>query len=356
MTEMPLAVTVTGAGEGGTTTLVIERSQNYHMMRPDETDYNGFEGETIYINSQPGETPFSVQQTDLLANSYLDDGAGYALIATVQDGLGQTAEARLDFEVHWTHQAIMPEAAFSVDNNNFVVMITPEEPDGAEAGDVCDIYRLSVDRPQLIYENAEFDETYVDPFPTIGDFGGHRIVYKTANGDYITTVEDVGETIAWLDLDDDDGDIVDSDFNIINFGNNAVMFQYNIDLDSAWEKDFIQTKYLGGSIQGDWNPAISRTGSVKSVVIEAYDFETIIALRRLADYAGICHVRTKDGSSYTADVQVSESRPQSGAHNVVEFNLDITRVDPQTLDGITLEEWEEFQPQPEGTSGASTGS
>ena len=71
------------------------------------------------------------------------------------------------------------------------------------------------------------------------------------------------------------------------------------------------------------------------------DIETIEAMRRLAVYPGICHVRTKDGSSYAADVQVSESHKQGNGHRVVEFSLSITRVDAEVYDGLTLAEWQQ---------------
>ena len=51
------------------------------MERPDETDFNGFEGETIYIFSQTGEAPVQINKEDLIGT--LDDGASYRLIATV---------------------------------------------------------------------------------------------------------------------------------------------------------------------------------------------------------------------------------------------------------------------------------
>jgi hypothetical protein len=62
-------------------------------------------------------------------------------------------------------------------------------------------------------------------------------------------------------------------------------------------------------------------------------------MRRLATHTGICHVRTKDGSSYAADVQVSESYSMSDGHKLASFSLSITRVDPEELDGMTLAEW-----------------
>ena len=71
------------------------------------------------------------------------------------------------------------------------------------------------------------------------------------------------------------------------------------------------------------------------------DEDTIRMMRRLAAYAGVCHVRSHDGSSYTADVQVSESIRQDSGHMIIEFSLSITRVDAESYDGMTKDAWEE---------------
>ena len=76
-------------------------------------------------------------------------------------------------------------------------------------------------------------------------------------------------------------------------------------------------------------------------MLEADDDDTIAGLRRLAEYNGICHVRTPDGSSFDADVQVTESRTANSGMKSADFALKITRVDPEGLDGMTLEQWEE---------------
>lgn len=325
LTEMPLTLTVTGAGAGGTTRVVIERAEAYHVDRPDETEFNGFEGETIAIYSQVGEAGITID--DLIG--HLDDGAVYRIIATVQDGFGQSADAEIEFEVHWDHQAIIPSANVVIDG--LIAKLTPVAPAGTATGDTCDIYRLSVDRPELIYPDAAFGTTYVDPYPTIGENGGHRFVFKTANGDYITA----NNELAWYDVASE----VEGDAAVIDFGNGRVTLGYNVDLSHSWQKDFTETKYLGGSVQGDWNPAVSRTGTVAAVVVSDDD-DMIEAMRRLAVYTGICHVRTKDGSSYAADVQVSETQKQDKGHRIVEFTLSITRVDTEGYDGMTLAEWE----------------
>ena len=329
LTEMPLTVTVEGAGTGGTTSVIIERAETYHVSRPDETEFNGFEGETIAIATQTGESQITFDLEDLIGN--LDDEASYRLIAAVQDGLGQSAEVTMPFEVHWSHQAVMPTATVSIRTDDMVAVITPSATNPAE-GDVCDIYRLSVDKPELIYPDAEFGAAYVDPYPAIGEFGGHRVVYKTANGDYITA----DNKLAWADCSDN----FVSDASVIDFDEGQVLVEFNTDLSHNWSKDFKETKYLGGSVKGDWNPAVSRTGTF-SGVCTASDPDTIEMMRRLAVHAGICHVRTKDGSSYAADVQVSESYAQDTAHKIITFNLSITRVDSEGYDGMTLTEWEQ---------------
>ena len=329
--SMPLTATITGAGAGGTTTLIIERAEDYHMIRPDGTEYDGFEGETIALIRQDGESQISVDVGDLIG--ILDDGAPYRLIGVSEDSYGQSAQDEIEFEVHWTHQAEQPTATVVMDGD--VAKITPIAPAGVAEGDVCDIYRLSVDPPELIVQNGEFGSTYVDPYPAIGEAGGHRIVHRTINGDYITEANQP----AWIDLGADDGDLLEADYGIIDFDGDKINVRYNMSMDNSWEKDFQKTKYLGGSQQGDWNPGVSRSGSV-GAVISTSNIETMQAIRRLAEYTGICHVRTQDGSSYAADVQVSDGMSYEKGGNIMEYTLTITRVDPEGFDGVILEQWE----------------
>lgn len=328
---MPMTVTVTGADAGGITTVSLVRRGDYHMERPNEDEFDGFDGEAVAIVRQEGDAQITITNDDLIGR--LDDGAKYTLIAEVTDELGQTARARKKFEVHWTHQARRPTATVVVDG--LITKITPIKPANAQNTDVCDIYRLSVDKPELIVEGAAWGTTYVDPYPTLGQYGGHRIVLRTANGDYITSTN----RPAWRDYGEGEDDIIDLHYpaTIIDFDGNQAILRWNMDVSSAWEKDFIETKYLGGAVQGDWNAAVSRTTNVSVTVLPDEEPVLITKMRRLADYPGICHVRTPDGSSFAADVQVKET---SGA-KMVTFDLSITRVHPEGFDGMTLAQWEE---------------
>lgn len=337
LTTLPMTATVTGAGEGGETILVIERAEDYHMERPDESEADGYEGETIARKSQTGEAEMSITADDLTGR--LDDGAAYNIVATVKDTYGQTETVTQRFEVHWLHQAVIPSATVSVDSDNMTATITPAKPDGALDTDVCDIYRLSADAPELIVQGGIFGTAYVDPYPALGENGGHRVVLRTANGDYITA----DNLPAWVDLGEDDGDIIGTYSVVIDFGGERVSLPYNIKLDNSWDKDFQQTKYLGGSITGDWNPGVERKLSVSTdyfVLSGVEDDVTADLMRRLAEYTGLCHVRTPDGSSFTADVEVSEAREADSIYSA--YSLTVERVDPEGFDGMTLSEWQEI--------------
>lgn len=327
LTAMPLTATISGAGAGGTTSLVIERAADYHVDRPDETDFNGYEGETIVSYTQKGEAQITITNEMLIGA--LDDGAQYKLIGIVEDGLGQKATASVDFVVAWSHQAQPPASATVTINSDNVAVMSAVAPQDFATGDYLDIYRLSADKPELIISGGTYGTEYVDPYPAVG--GGYRFVGCTANGDYITS----DATFAWIDVDNNFNSI----FTIIDFGDQTVNLLYDIELSSSWSKDFRQTRYLGGSVVGDWNAGVTRSIDVTTISIELEDAATIQAMRDLAEYEGVCHIRTQDGSNYHANLEVSESRSYQRAGKYVEFSITGTRVDPQELDGLTLAEW-----------------
>jgi hypothetical protein len=143
----------------------------------------------------------------------------------------------------------------------------------------------------------------------------------TANGDYTNATG-----IAWLDVWHD----LELKEAIINFGGEQLVLPYNLELQSSWDKDFDETTYLNGHIVGDWNAAVKRSSSVDSVFLR--NDPRIETVRDLAVWNGLCHVRTPDGSSYSANVDVSES--SSYSTKMVSFSFNSTRVDPEGYEGI----------------------
>ena len=333
---LTLSATVSGGINGQRyTSLSIERASSYFVNRPDETTYSGYEGETVYSSSIENASSITINQEDLIGN--LDDTAYYKLTIYTYDDLDQTAEDSVYFYVNWTHQAAVPGATVVFDPTYAVMKITPSIDENKYAeGDTFDIYRLSVDKPVLIVKGGQFGETYVDPYPTIGPYGGHRVVTVTANGDFISN--DADSDMAWIDLDYTDGDIFLSDFPIVNFGEGSFEILYNVDLSTNWTKDFKETRYLGGHIQGDWNAGIHRDSTISSVILREDDTATAVLFRRMAEYPGICHIRTLDGSNYYADIQVSETIPHDEDPTNT-YSFKITRVDSDGYDGIELSEW-----------------
>ena len=394
--KYPFNMQVSGSGVGGTVRVYIERWGRYLQPGPDENDFVGYDNEIVYSkvfeNVASNTTTVTVNRGDLVGS--LDDGGSYTIRAEVEDIYGQTNSAKMNFVVDWDHKAYEPSAEISYvqkesfveatdvtstnfnikkhdlyiySNNQYVSAVNTtysssetyyykelDDPvakiqsyavSEAVSGDVLDIYRLSVDKPQLIYQGGAFDAAYIDPYPTIGDHGGYRVVFRTKYDDYIQAD---GEGRSWVDYSpsSENAPAYKPGYTIINFDSQEVHLLYNVNLSSSWNKDFTETKYLGGSIQGDWNPAVSRTGTINATVVTD-DVDTIKALRRLAVYAGPCHVRTVDGSNYEANIDVSENLSYKEYYNTngvivkqVSYDLNITRIDNDSMDGILYTVWE----------------
>lgn len=333
---LPLVVTVTGAGTAGETAVSVVRAEDYHFERPDGKNYDGFAGETIATYSQTGENTITITIDDLVGR--LDDGAKYTIVATVTGIYGQSDTSTLTFTVDWSHKAGVPSASVVTDKVNRITIITPIAPENYAAGDVCDIYRLTIDTPELIFSGADFGEAYVDPYPGFGEACGHRIVTRTANGDYATD-----DGIGWYDTNIDDGDYLEELNMIIDVDGAQIVLPYNLSLTNKWTKDFQRTTYLGGAVQGDWNPAVTRDMTANTVIVRGDDLDTQIIMHDLAGFAGVAHIRTPDGSSLTADIQISET--QEYKTDKISYSLTIQAIDPEEPAGMTLEEWEASQPE-----------
>lgn len=332
LSAMPMAVKFNADDTSSTCKIAITRENAGEMARPDESKTKVYENEIVYAITSEGGMDVSIPLSDL--TGHLDDNTEYNLICTVTDTYGQTTTQTVPFEVHWAHQPEIPMVAVETLKDDLATKITVTKPTSYEDGDCFDIYRLSADKSELVLSDCEYDVAYVDPYPAFGEFGGHRIVNKTANGDYITSDNE----FAWTDTDKDVGDYVDNKEIVVDFNGQRVNLPYGISLSNSWTKDFTRTTYLGGSVAGDWNPAVTRDLSASTTVLAVIDPDTIKAMRALASYAGICHVRTPEGSSFACDIQVSESR-EGSTQKVVSFSLTIKQVDTEGFDGMTYEQW-----------------
>lgn len=338
LNAMPFTATITTTN-AETLTVAIERAVTYPMLRPDDTMTDGAEGETIYVDTiaAASSNSISIAVDDLIGQ--LDDGAFYNLIATVHDAFGQSAEKRIRFKVHWSHQAWDPTATFITEDDTLIARITPIAGAGYVSGDTCDIYRMGADQPELIISGGDFGTEYVDPYPAFGPNSGYKLVTVTATKDYIT--ED--DSIAEYDTTNDPSSgytQLDPGLLVIDFDGDRVELEYNISLGNSWEKDFQRTKYLGGHVTGDHNRAVTRDLSAKSLLVRGDDEVIAYKIRQLARFPGLCHVRTPEGSSFVADIQVSEAQSYDSA--TIDYDLSIQKVDPVGFDGMTYAEWDEY--------------
>lgn len=339
LAEMPMTVTVTGAGVAGQTVLTLKRKADYVIMRPDETELVGHADEVICQHVYTGEAQQIIYISEVMGK--LNDGATYYIEATVTDDLGREAHDRYPnddpddyFKVIWDEQAIMPEATAEIINDDYA-KLTITKPQGWADGDVVDIYRMTSDRPQKIAEDIAMDDDpveYVDPFPTLGDNGGYRFVYKTVNGD---DTLDADDNFAWLDVPA----VCHSAEAIIDFNGERIPLPYNLKVSNSWGKDFQETRYLGGHIAGDWTAGVSRSGSIDSLTVPVNDPSVFRSIRRLAEYTDLCHVRTLDGSVMTCNVDVDDDFGYDTAGKIQSVKLDFTKVDPVDLDAVPLADW-----------------
>ena len=371
--NFPLTVEIGGGDDNDIEAILIRRYDDYPIVRPDDSDYVGYNGEIIcYKEADDYTNIISIEKSDLEEyGTQFDDGALYQIVASIQtkdpDGNDEQMAIIPDdnnakiipdpnggdgmfeyFTVNWETQAVIPnedeehpwitaEIQYDEEPTNLMwktgigiihIGTSPVPNDTAH----LDIYRLSAGKPQLIYKDATFNTDYVDPYPTIGERGGYRVVYITENGDYITN-----DGPAWVDLDA----YLNTKFQLIDFDDKEIIFKFNVSFDNSWNKSFTMTHYLGGGIEGDWIEGVEHTHNIKGVTIDDLDIEagTLDNIRDLAEYAGICHVRTIEGFNYTANINVSDSSNYNSLDHSHDISFNITEVANLELDGMTLEEW-----------------
>lgn len=331
--QLPLTITPSFGESVGEADIKVLRNIDYYILRPDGLKEQHFEGE-IVASLTGGETDsYTIEIDDLIGQ--MDDGAEYSIQVTFTDIYDHTVATDIPFVVRWKHQPEVPSAVVNMIEDNKTASVIVSKPSTYADGDTFNLYRMSVDRPELILEDGTYGQKYIDPYPALNEYGGILVVNKTANGDYITS----DNSFAWLYNEFS----IEYKKAIIDFDGESIEIQYNIDCDNSWDKDFERTVYLGGSVQGDWNPAVTRDLKIDAVSISLTEPTMIEQMRRLATYPGICHVRTPDGSSFSCDIQVSEKKDHDNKMRT-DFSLTIKKVDSEELDAVTEEQWSAEHP------------
>lgn len=264
-------------------------------MTPEWEASAGQEGSTVFTHTVT--LPEGMDFWDLATYTV-------TVIATDRD-TGLTGEVVTgEFVVGWSHQA--PE----VTDDIVITPVDETDDDGARSrrceialaesdgmsdyGDVYDVYRLTPDGPYLIAEGVAPGESITDPYaPFGGTEKGYRIATRTVDGD-----------VDWADYEY----ALPGKGMRVDFGDDYVELPFNVAWSDSYSKDFEARAHIGQRReQGYWDDTVSRRSNLSTDLIKVAEQGKAAMLRRLAQHAGPCFVRTSDGCAYAANVDVGMS-------------------------------------------------
>ena len=202
-----------------------------------------------------------------------------------------------------------------IDDNGFhhqAVQINLTPPPEADADDVYDIYRMTGDGAQLIGQSFPQTYTATDEYAPFGeDLTNHyRIAVRTADGD-----------VEFSDIEY----VLEGEGIRLDWAEGFIEYPYSIGIGDSYKKDVDIRKHLDGSIGAYWNHGVERSGSLSTDAIKILQQDDIDLTRRLGRYTGPVFVRTREGTAFEADVQISNLSSKNIA--VMSIAIDATEVD-----------------------------
>lgn len=320
LTHLPAYIEANVSAVDGDTQITIARLGDVNFTRPDDRTNDGFDGESIFAVDVQGNEVIPIELDSLVGR--LDNHKSYTMTINCTDKYGQSVVKQYMFFVEWNIHAVMPVVSLERDPLHMACIINVEPGEGSDPQGFMEIYRLSSDKPELIHSGVY--GSFVDRYPASN--GGYRVVACTRYGDWIT--EDV--TKAWYDVYTG---FIFTDI-IVNYGDNMLILPFNVEIQNSWMKDFERKSYLNGQVRGSWNEAVTKDISINTTVRNDDDV-TFRKLREIAEYPGICHIRTGDGTSYGCDLQVSYADNYNTV--ITEVSLTAQKVDEErtTLETVT---------------------
>ena len=196
--------------------------------------------------------------------------------------------------------------------HHLAAQITLTPPPNYAQTDVYDIYRMTGDGAYLIGQS--FPLTYVakDEYAPFGEdlTNYYRIAVRTVDGDVAFT--DVEYTLEY------DGIRID-------WQNGYLEFPYSVSIADSYSKDVAIRKHLNGGIHGYWNQGVQRKGSLSTDAIKIIQKSDIDLTRQLARYTGPAFVRTREGTAFEADVQITDLSTKNIA--VMSIAIDAQEID-----------------------------
>lgn len=283
-------------------------------------------------------------------NLSLYDGASYDVNLTLIDNATGLASEPVsgEFMVEWAHQAPAPSELIEVTGADVTdsdgirtisATISLHEPEGADEGDLYDVYRVLDDEVQLIAEGRELDSTVTDSYAPFGNRTlSYRVACRTVDGD--------------LDWDDYEYELLprgvtDGLLMRIDFGGRYVELERGVTYSDRRAKTFVGRSHKGEMTQrGYWGDEIKRSGQSSAAAVMVYEQEVADALDALAVHRGPCYVRLSTGVAYEADVQVSGPNIRAKSAGM-QYSLSISKI-ALTQDYMAVPLESESTPEPTG--------
>ena len=249
------------------------------------------------------------------------NGGKYTLSVTATDRTTGLSSGTVTSEtiVNWADPAVDPDGAVTltpIDTTDadgyhrLAVQLDLTPPEDCNEDDVYDIYRMDGDMVKLIGEGFPLTHTTADEYAPFGNAAlKYRVALRTVDGD--VSFADIEYTLPCdsLRFDWDGG---------------SIEFPYNLAISDKYEKDVEFRQHMDGSVDGYWNPNITRTASLNTDVIILKQAREIELTRNLARYPGAVFVRTPNGNAYAADVQVTNMDSEN--KHITAIAIDATEV------------------------------
>lgn len=246
------------------------------------------ESKTVYVLSAD-------TSVDENKNYYTYDGETQTYIVIV-DVVGDEDPSALGwYEENVTRYVTITPLDY-VDDNGFhhqAAQIDLTPPEGSSETDVYDIYRMTGDGPRLIGESFPLTYTAVDEYAPFGEdmTNEYRIALRTVDGD-----------VAFSDFEY----VLSGEGIRVDWADGFVEYPYGVSIEDGYSKDVEIRSHMDGTINGYWNEGVRRKGSLSTDMIKIIQAADVDATRRLARYTGPAFVRTKVGTAFEADVQITK--------------------------------------------------
>ena len=325
LTAKPLTATFTTNDNSAAVQVRLVAERGIDPGHPDESGRQ-LEGDVVWAGRlMPSWSGSNSAYTGTLEiDADLIDGGAYrveALAIDEESGLSSDM-AEAVTEVDWSHKATAPEVSIVVDDEALAVEITPAAPEDAEETDVCDVYRISNGRAQLIAQDVAFGNTVVDshaPYSTRGGLA-YRLATRTVDGD-----------VDWIDVPY----VLVHKAMAIEFGEDMLSLPWDVARVPSYRKPFTLTPRWDGSMPGQWDGGVTHQEQLSTNVIMPDGPAQAELLDRLGRYMGACFVRTPDGAAYEANVDVNS---YGGAMSAKAHPVSLTATEIDLTDEFRAEE------------------